>query len=101
MKTYKTLQELTSHESGAVLYQDGEVIICNWSQVYGLPRLFVGEVVGLGEPLRAVRCAVPAEARRAMREHEREQGAETPSRMGYKAWRVNDEAVVVVQEDWA
>jgi hypothetical protein len=48
MKDYKNLSDLTGQESGIVVYgvgsygvdQNGaEAIICNWSQIQGLPRL--------------------------------------------------------------
>lgn len=40
----KTLQELTGQESGIVIYDSGEVIVCNWSG-FGeteLPKVFAG-----------------------------------------------------------
>ncbi|GAB4504357.1 MAG: hypothetical protein Fur0043_13510 [Anaerolineales bacterium] len=53
--TYTDLQDLTGHESGALLFENGDIIICNWSQVQGIPRLFVTGLVGLGEVLTAER----------------------------------------------
>lgn len=34
-----TLQDITGQESGIVLYENGDMIICNWSSINGLPRL--------------------------------------------------------------
>lgn len=45
-----TLQELTGQESGVVVYHEtGEAIACNWVGIEGLPRVFAGAIVGLGE----------------------------------------------------
>jgi hypothetical protein len=98
-----TLQDITGQESGAVLFpKSGEIIICNWTQVEGIPRLFtnLNTLIGLGESLDdAEPCEVPAEVITVMQEHEREQG--TPvSTAGFSAWRVAD-VIVVTQEDWA
>jgi hypothetical protein len=99
-KIYQNLQDLTGHESGAVLFEEsGEILICNWSQVQGIPRVFVTGIIGLGEPLTAVPCAVPKEVKRAMNDHEREQGAEV-SKNGFRAWRVNGKVIVVTQANW-
>lgn len=99
-ETYTDLQELTGHESGAVLFANGEILICNWTQVNGIPRVFATGLIGLGETLTAVPCEVPEEVKRAMNDHEREQGTEA-STEGFSAWRVNDEITVVIQNDWA
>ncbi|MDP1547393.1 MAG: hypothetical protein Q8L87_15390 [Anaerolineales bacterium] len=99
-ETYNDLQELTGQESGAVQYADGEILICNWTQVQGIPRMFATGLIGMGETLTAVPCGVPSEVKQAMNEHEREQGTEA-STEGFTAWRVNDEVTVVTQNDWA
>jgi hypothetical protein len=99
-QTYNDLQELTGHESGAVQYGDGEILICNWTQVQGIPHLFVTGIIGLGETLTAIPCDVPEEVKQAMNEHEREQGTEA-STAGFSAWKVSDEVIVVIQNDWA
>jgi hypothetical protein len=97
-----TLQDITGHESGAVYWpESGEIIICNWSNIDGLPRIFAtGALIGLGEDLSgARRVAAPAAVKRAMQAHEREQG--TPvSKTGFRALAVAG-AVVVTQEGWA
>ncbi len=101
-KTYTSLQELTGYESGAVYFKEsGEILICNWSNVDGIPRLdpFGYAVVGLGKELQARKCAVPAEVKKAMQEHEREHGAPV-SETGFQAWEVNDKYIVVVQQGW-
>jgi hypothetical protein len=97
---FHDLQELTGHESGAVQYSDGSIWIGNWSGIAGIPRQFATGMIGLGETLTAARCPVPADVRRAMRKHEKEQGG-TRSRRGFMAWLVNGETVVVMQKDWA
>ena len=47
-----TLEELTGHEAGIVIYDTDEMIICNWAQ-YGpnqLPKVFAGiSVMGWDE----------------------------------------------------
>lgn len=98
-KTYQDLQELTGKESGAVLYVDGAILICNWTQVQGIPRMFATGLIGLGETLTAVPCEVPEEVKQAMNDHEREQGAEV-SKNGFRAWRVNGKVIVVTQANW-
>lgn len=48
----RTLEDLTGQESGIVIYgKDG--ILCNWSSIAGLPRLFtsLNTVVGMGEEI--------------------------------------------------
>ena len=53
--TLRTLQDLTGFESGAVLFDEShEAIVCNWTNVAGIPRLFAGAVIGLGEELPEV-----------------------------------------------
>lgn len=99
-ETYSDLQELTGHESGAVQYADGEILVCNWTQVQGIPRMFATGLIGLGETLTAIPCEVPEEVKQAMNDHEREQESEA-SQGGFTAWRVNDEITIVVQNEWA
>lgn len=36
-----TLLELTGQESGVVIYNNGNTIICNWSSLEGLPYVFL------------------------------------------------------------
>lgn len=45
------LQELTGYESGVTSYKDGEVIVCSWAHVSGVPRLSpIGTcMIGLGD----------------------------------------------------
>lgn len=50
---YHTLLDITGQESGLILYNNGDLIICNWSGERGLPRLTpwgVG-VLGLDDTL--------------------------------------------------
>lgn len=47
------LQELTGQESGIVIY-GREGILCNWSSIKGLPRIFATGLVGLGEEIPEV-----------------------------------------------
>jgi len=49
----ETLQDLTGQESGVVIY-DNEAIICNWSSINGMPRLFADGLVGLAEEIESV-----------------------------------------------
>lgn len=43
----ETLQELTGQESGIVIYDSGETIVCNWSSLgeNELPKVFSGQFV--------------------------------------------------------
>lgn len=52
----KNLLEITGQESGLILSWDGELIICNWQSINGLPRLDPMRfgVIGLGEELHTV-----------------------------------------------
>ncbi len=49
----KNLMKITRQESGVVLYDGGDLIICNWSNIDGMPRLSPGGLglLGLNEEL--------------------------------------------------
>lgn len=95
-----TLQDLTGQESGAVLYDGGDIWIGNWTGINGLPREFATGTIGLSESLDdAEPCDVPSEAIEAMEQHAADNGDETSEMETYKAWRV-DGATVVVCRDW-
>jgi len=49
----KNLRELTGQESGIVIHVDGTAIICNWSDLDGIPRIFATGLVGLPDDLPA------------------------------------------------
>ena len=50
-----SLLELTEgQESGIVVYQNGEAIVCNWASIEGLPRVSFGGIVGLNEEIEKV-----------------------------------------------
>ena len=100
MKIYNDLQELTGHESGAIKYNGGEMIICNWAGIEGLPRQFATGLISLGEKLTAKRCAAPRDVIKAMQAHEIYMDTAI-SKTGFRAWLVNDKAIVVIQQDWA
>jgi len=34
-----TLLEITGQESGVVIYENGNMLICNWASISGLPRM--------------------------------------------------------------
>lgn len=97
----KTLQEITNHESGAVYFpESGEILICNWTQVNGIPRTIATGLIGLGEDLSgAKRAAVPPAVKRAMQDHEREQETQV-NKTGFQAWNVAG-VTVVIQKGWA
>lgn len=102
-RLYENLQELTGHESGLVMFDEGESFITNWTQAQGIPHLFAGGVIGLGEKFSARRCKVPPAAIEKMQAHEVENSCE-PSTDGYIAWQIRprgDIITVVVQRDWA
>ncbi len=44
------LQDLTGRESGVVVYGD-EGLLCNWTGISGLPRMFATGLVGAGEDI--------------------------------------------------
>ena len=46
----RNLQELTGQESGIVIYGN-EGILCNWSSIDGLPRIFATGLVGMSEEI--------------------------------------------------
>jgi len=48
--TIRDLQELTGRESGVVVYRN-EGILCNWTGISGLPRMFATGLVGAGEDI--------------------------------------------------
>lgn len=50
----KNLQELTGKESGIVIYDGREGIICNWSSIKGLPSIFDKVLIGLDEEIPEV-----------------------------------------------
>lgn len=105
MTTFETLQEITGHEAGAVVYHTGDVWVGNWTQIAGIPREFVAGSIGLGETLTATPCQVPSEAIHAMRQHITAQGDEPvdESVYSYSAWEVtagNETVTVVVSQGW-
>jgi len=50
----ENLQELTGQESGFIIFDDGEVILCNWSSYDGIPRMFGDGLVSLNEKIPEV-----------------------------------------------
>lgn len=50
-QTAKDLLALTGKESGIILYDQNEVIACNWASIDGMPRIFADSIIGLGEEL--------------------------------------------------
>lgn len=104
---FSNLQDLTGHESGAILFGNGDILICNWSSLDGIPRVGpFGGLIGIPERLTARRVAVPREVKIAMQQHEREQGARRVSQKGFRGWKVfsnilgRETVTVVVQDDW-
>jgi hypothetical protein len=103
--TYETLQDITGHEAGAVVYHTGDVWVGNWTQIAGVPREFVTGSIGLGETLTAMPTDVPREAIHAMRQHVADQGDEPvdEAKYPYSAWEVtagNETVTVVVCQGW-
>ena len=55
MKKVSGLLELTKgQESGIVVYENGEAIVCNWASIEGLPRVSSVGVLGLGDEIEVV-----------------------------------------------
>ena len=50
----KNLQELTGQESGIVIYDGKDGILCNWSSINGFPRISATGLIGLGEEIPEV-----------------------------------------------
>lgn len=50
----KTLVELTSKESGAVIYDDNTCVICNWSGIEGFPMISPIGIMGDGSEIPEV-----------------------------------------------
>ena len=50
----RNLQELTGQESGIIIYNEKDGILCNWSSINGFPRIFAFGLVGLGEEIPEV-----------------------------------------------
>ncbi|MCZ2121837.1 MAG: hypothetical protein LC108_06210 [Anaerolineales bacterium] len=99
--TYSDLLELTGQESGAVCFESGEIIICNWTQVQGIPRIFATGLIGMGEMITAeLLDHAPENIIKAMQDHEREYGANEVSKDGFTAWEVNGGVIVVTQNEW-
>lgn len=48
----RTLLEITGRESGIVVYNTNEGILCTWNSINGFPRLFLNKVMGLGEEIQ-------------------------------------------------
>ncbi len=99
-----SLETITGHEAGAVMYSDGQILIGNWSGIEGLPRVMnfgSGELIGLGGKLEAKPTLVPKEMKLAMQKYETSRGLHE-SKDGFCAWNINNgDAVVVVQKGWA
>lgn len=100
---FRDLQEFTGQESGAVMYDSGEIWIGNWTGFSGLPRVFAGMTIGLGETItRAEVCRVPEEAKTAMIEHDIDNSHDIyDNDDAWCAWRVNNNTIVVVNQNWA
>lgn len=54
MEKVENIMELTGQESGIVVYGNGEAIVCNWTNVDGLPRVSAIGVIGLKEEVEKV-----------------------------------------------
>jgi len=48
-----TLLEITGQESGVVIHENGDMLICNWASIFGLPRMdpFGYAPMGMNEKL--------------------------------------------------
>ena len=102
-KTYVNLHELTGNESGAVQFDNGEILITNWAHIEGLPRIFGMAVIGMGEELTAEPCDPPEEVVEAMRAEEWNTSG-TFSKDGWSAWKVTTDSgevvIAVTQASW-
>lgn len=48
---FENLQELTGQESGIIIFDNKEGILCNWSHTNGIPRMFATGLIGMGEEI--------------------------------------------------
>ena len=105
-----TLQDYTSRESGAIVYEDGNIVIGNWAGINGIPREFAGAWVGLndlqdenGDLLTFESIEVPDDAKRALLEHEQlvEPGCEPSPDNAFSAIEIPSLNVIVVwSSEW-
>lgn len=100
----QTLQKLTGHESGLVLYHESqEAICCNWSSVNGLRRIFATGVVGLGEELPHVEGKPITDVRELLEGftlvHDDSDGIIYTEHSG-TVYEITDDVTVVTFEGW-
>ena len=84
-----------------------EAIICNWSNTYGIPRMFAGGTVGLGERFTAYQSTTPPDwVIQDMIQHDIDQGCDPDTGEGdvWHAWEVITEGgytvIVVTNDNW-
>lgn len=105
-ETCRTLRELTGQESGIVIYGDGTIIACDWSNIVGLPRLFFpGVVAGFNEEIPVVEgehCNVLAETFFGEDIDDidiRKIGNDECPKSGM-VYRINEDTIVIAPDDW-
>lgn len=101
MGMLKNLQELTGQESGIVIYENGAVL-CNWSSIDGLPRIFVTGLIGLGEEIPEIKGEHYDDLSFLLDEVEitaLSDDAEIPE--SGTVYRISDDVTVVAPDDWA
>ena len=99
------LEEITGKESGAILFENGEIIVCNWRGIEGIPRHSPFGIIGLGENFVASPIEeVPEELQEAMREDEIIHNGESFNDEDRKAWEINtgsEKIIVATHDEWA
>ena len=103
-RTVEDLQELTGQESGIVIYDGREAILCNWSSIKGLPRVFATGLIGMGENIPEVEGEhsdnlVDLLDGIDIYDYSAEQSDEPPK--SGTVYEINDNVTVIAPDDWA
>lgn len=100
--TTTSLSEITGHESGLIIWDNGETWVLNWAIYDGMPQQLGPLTIGLGERIMSRPIRVPAGALAVVRAHEAaNDGAAVSRSTDLRAWRINDDATVIVSRNWA
>src|SRR5690554_1868322 len=99
----RNLQELTGQESGIVIYNEKDGILCNWANINGFPRIFATGLIGFGEEIPEVEGKLMDISRLLenvsidVRAH---YTAEELPKSG-TVYQINDEITVIAPDGWA
>ena len=100
----RNLQELTGQESGIVIYNEKDGILCNWTGINGYPRVFATGLIGLGEEIPEIEgehtdnlSDLLENVNIEIRAHYTDE--ELPK--SGTVYQINDEITVIAPDDWA